>query len=216
MKRISKSDYESILEGAAEDIEEEMDDNLEAELIEERLNALREGRDEISEAEQLAAAAEPPRERSDGKIVGLSDQRTRPLTPSQMAFVQGVIEGKSKRQAYREAYPNTTAQDTTISAAAARLCKDPRIKRAIEAGWEETTEALSEDQAATRRYVMRALVALSKGAKQENSRLRALELLGRTANLFKETVQADKPITAEQLRKELVSHLKLVSPRKSV
>ena len=214
MKRVSREEYERILEEARDEAEKEADDNLLGALIDERLNALGAGGFEIGEAEQAAAAAESPRERSDGKIVGISEQRVRPLTAQQIAFAQGVIEGKSKRQAYRDAYPNSNAADTTVSACAAKLSKDPRVKRMIEAGWEETTEALADDQASTRRYVMRSLVALSKGGKQENTRLRALELLGRTANLFKEQVQVEKPITAEQLRRELAGHLRLLDVNK--
>jgi hypothetical protein len=216
MKRITREDYEDLLEAAGDEAEAQAEANLEAETIEARLNALSEGGFQLSEAEQLAAMADAPKERSDGKIVGISEQRARPLTESQIAFAQAVIEGKSKRQAYREAYPNSQAADKTVSAAAARLMKDARIKKMIEDGWEETTEALADDIAATRRYVMRALVALSKGAKQEGSRLKALELLGRTASLFKETqVQSDKPITADQLRKELSMHLRLVGNGKA-
>ena len=101
---------------------------------------------------------------------------------------------------------------STISAAAARLIKDPRVKRMIEAGWEETQEALADDRQATQRYVGRALVALSRGAKQEGTRLRALELLGKHCGMFKDTVQQqEKPITAEDLRKELAGHLRLVA-----
>lgn len=215
MKRITRTDYEELLDDAGQAIEDSISEAEEAALIEARLNALG-GGEALSEAERLAAQAEAPRERSDGKIVGISEQRARPLTPSQLAFVQGVIEGKSKRQAYREAYPNAQGADRTIGGAAARLCKDPRVKRAIEAGWEETTEVFSEDNAATRRYVMRALVALSKGAAKDSDRLRALELLGREASMFKDrqTTQ-EKPITADDLRRELQVHLRLVGNGKA-
>jgi len=92
------------------------------------------------------------------------------------------------------------------------LSKDPRVAKIIETGWEETTEALAEDAAAQRRYVARSLVALSKAGKQEGSRLKALELLGRAAGMFRDQQPtADKPLTADELRKELAGHLRLVS-----
>ena len=212
MTRVSKEEYERLLEAAGDEAEQEADENLTQALIDERLHALEAGGFELSEAEQAAAAAEPPRERSDGQVVGIGEGKVRPLTPSQMAFIQGVIEGKTRRQAYRDAYPNAQGNDSTISAAAARLIKDPRIKRMIEAGWEETQEALADDIQATRRYVGRALVALSRGAKQEGTRIRALELLGRTAGMFRDAQeQKQAPVTAEQLRKELAGHLRLLS-----
>jgi hypothetical protein len=81
----------------------------------------------------------------------------------------------------------------------------------LEDAWGETAEALTEDLAATKRYVLRQLLALSKGAKQEGSRLKALELMGKAAGVF--TPQADTEVTAptaDQLKRELSGHLKLL------
>lgn len=212
MTRVTKEQYEALLEAAGDSVEREADQNLLDETIAQRLAALADDGPGIGEAEQAAAAAQEPRTRSDGQIVGITDQRAKPMTKQMVKFAQGVIEGKSRVQAYRDAYNNTTGQTNTISAAATKLMKDPRVKRMVEAGWEETQEALADDIQATRRYVGRALVALSRGAKQENTRLRALELLGKNSGMFKDTVQPqDKPITAEDLRKELAGHLRLVT-----
>lgn len=165
-----------------------------------------------SEAERMAQAAEGPRQRADGNVVGTSEwKRQRPLTTSQMAFAQGLIQGKSMRQAYRDAYPNSGAADVTVSAAAGKLARDPRIAKLVRDAWEETQEALADDVAASKRYVMRQLVALSKQANQEGSRLKALELLGRSVGMFREQAASqDKPLTAAELRAQLAGHLKLV------
>jgi len=212
MTRVTREQYEELLEAAGDAVEQEADQNLMDETIAERLKALAGEGEEIGEAEQSAAQADAPRQRGDGQIVGMAEGRARPMTKSMVAFCQGVIEGKSRVQAYRDAYPESKAANNTVSAAASRLMRDPRVKRMIEAGWEETQEALADDIQATRRYVGRALVALSRGGKQENTRLRALELLGKHCGMFKDTVQAqEKPITAEDLRKELAGHLRLVN-----
>lgn len=165
-----------------------------------------------SEAERLAQSAEAPKTRGDGKVIGAEGwKRERPLTQGQQDFCRGVIEGKSLRQAYRDAYPTAQASDSSISASAARLIKDERIAKMIQSAWEETQEALADDMAATRRYVMRSLVALSKQANQEGSRLKALELLGRSAGMWREQqASQDKPLTAAELRAQLAGHLKLV------
>ena len=170
------------------------------------------GPEAYSGAEQAADDAEAPKTRADGNVVGAEGwKRQRPLTPQQQAFTAGVIQGKSLRQAYRDAYPNAQANDQSISATAARLMKDERISKAIREAWEETQEALTDDPQAMRRHVVRQLVALSKSAAQEGSRLRALELLGRSAGMFRDTMQAaDKPLTAAELRAALSGHLKLV------
>jgi hypothetical protein len=56
----------------------------------------------------------------------------------------------------------------------------------------------------------------SKQAKQEGTKLKALELLGKSAGLFTQG-DAEKPdvVTAEQLKRELGQHLKLVRERKA-
>lgn len=168
---------------------------------------------EQSEAERMAAAAEPPRQRGDGQPVGMEGwKRQRPLTASQQAFVQGVIEGKSYRQAYRDAYPNAGASDQSIASSAFRLSRDPRIQRLIQAGEEEQHEHLAEDFAATKRFVMRRLLGLSKAARQEGSQLKALELLGRAAGMWRDVQpQTEKPLTAAELKAALAGHLRLVS-----
>ena len=167
---------------------------------------------EISEAERLAAHAEPPVIRVDGKPRGTEEyKRVQPLTPSQMEFAKGCIAGKTMRQAYRDAYPNAKGSDQVITSAAYRLSRDERIQKALQEAWGETIEVLAEDTAATKRYVMKELLALTKGGKQEGSRLKALELMGRAAGMFQHATEAvaEKP-TAEQLKKELSGHLKLL------
>lgn len=176
---------------------------------------------EISEAERLASRAEPPVIRVDGKPRGTEDyKKIQPLTPSQMEFTKGCIAGKTMRQAYRDAYPNAKGSDQVITSSAYRLSRDPRIQKALQDAWGETIEVLAEDTAATKRYVMKELLALTKGGKQEGSRLKALELMGRAAGMFQ--IATDKPVdkpSAEQLRRELSGHLKLldnVKPMRSV
>jgi hypothetical protein len=173
---------------------------------------------EISEAERLAAHAEPPVIRVDGKPRGTEEyKRVQPLTPSQMEFAKGCIAGKTMRQAYRDAYPNAKGSDQVITSAAYRLSRDERIQKALQEAWGETIEVLAEDTAATKRYVMKELLALTKGGKQEGSRLKALELMGRAAGMFQHATEAvaEKP-TAEQLKKELSGHLKLLDNVKPI
>lgn len=167
---------------------------------------------DLSEAERLAAHAEPPVMRVDGKPKGADAySRPKPLTAPQMEFTKGLIAGKTMRQAYRDAYPNAKGSDQVITSSAYRLSRDERIQKTLQEAWGETVEVLAEDTAATKRYVLKELLALSKGGKQEGSRLKALELMGRAAGMFQHSTEAvaEKP-TAEQLRKELSGHLKLL------
>jgi hypothetical protein len=167
---------------------------------------------DLSEAERLAAHADAPPMRVDGKPKGADTySRPRPLTAPQMEFCKGMIQGKTMRQAYRDAYPNANGSDQVITSSAYRLSRDERIQKALQDAWGETVEVLAEDTAATKRYVLKELLALSKGGKQEGSRLKALELMGRAAGMFQQSTDATpEKVSAEQLRKELSGHLKLL------
>jgi hypothetical protein len=72
---------------------------------------------ESSEAERSADAAQAPSLRVDGRPYGSPAQR--PLTPQQQRFAELLIEGKAPKAAYREAYTNSSAADTTPSTPAA-------------------------------------------------------------------------------------------------
>jgi len=201
MGKTSKAEYKAELEQAMAEEENWGED---------------ESPDDLSEAEQLAHLAERPRLRKDGEHKGSSTPRPKPLSPRQVLFCQGVIQGKSLRQAYRDAYGNDTGSDASISASANKLMKDPRIKHILEEAWEETAEHLSEDLSASKRYVLKGLLALSKKAKQEGTKLKALELMGKACGLFTPTDVQDKAvITADQLKRELAGHIKLLEQGKA-
>ena len=173
---------------------------------------------DLSEAERLAAHASPPPLRADGKPKGADAySRPRPLTAPQMEFCKGMIQGKTMRQAYRDAYPNANGSDQVITSSAYRLSRDPRIQNTLQEAWGETVEVLAEDTAAAKRYVLKELLALSKGGKQEGSRLKALELMGRAAGMFQpQGAETVEKVSAEQLRKELSGHLKLLDNVKPI
>ena len=196
MSKASKAEYKAELDAAMEDVEEWGED---------------ESPENLSEAEQYAHAADRPKLRKDGRHKGSDVKRPKPLSPRQVLFTQRVIQGDSLRTAYRNAYANDTGSDASISASANKLMKDPRIKHILDEAWEETAEHLSEDLAASKRYVLKGLLALSKAGKQEGTQLKALELMGKACGLFTPMEVQDKaPITADQLKRELAGHLKLL------
>ena len=201
MSKASKAEYKEELDAAMEELEEWGED---------------ESPENLSEAEQYAHAADRPKLRKDGRHKGSDVKRPKPLSPRQVLFTQRVIQGDSLRTAYRNAYANDTGSDASISASANKLMKDPRIKHILDEAWEETAEHLSEDLAASKRYVLKGLLALSKKAKQEGTKLKALELMGKAAGLFTPTEVQDKAvITADQLKRELAGHMKLLEQSKA-
>lgn len=196
-KQMDPMEYLAALQGAEDDLE--------------RVNAQEPG-PAGSEAEQAAWASPQPGTRKDGQLRGAPDyRRVKPLTPKQIAFARGVIEGKSLKQSYRDAY-GSGATDESVAVMAHRLGRNPRIKALIADAWEETQEALAEDMAATRRYVMRRLLAHSK-AGSDMVQMRALELMARAAGLFRESDAGGKSpgATPDALKRDLAQHLRLVA-----
>jgi hypothetical protein len=162
---------------------------------------------ELTEGERLAHMADAPRRRADGGVV--TSDRYRQLTASQTAFVLGVINGKTLKSAYRDAYPNDNSTDQGISANANRLFKHPKVQDMLQDAWGEIAENLVEDMTATKRYVMKQLLEQSKTAKQEGSKIKCLELLGKASGLFTQAeVKDDKTVSADQLKGELAKYLR--------
>ena len=169
----------------------------------------------VSEAERLAAHAQPPVIRADGMPVGSDPyRRERPLTVQQISFAQGIVQGKTYRQAYKDAYANAKGTDASITSSAYKLSKDHRIQKIVQDSLDESIEHLAEDVASTKRYVLRQLLAHSKSARQEGTRLKALELMGKTVGLFIDKTETEvKTVSAEQLKQELGQHLKLIKSK---
>ena len=137
--------------------------------------------------------------------------RHREMTHGMRAFIAAKLAGSTSRDAYRQAYPNDKGSDATVSANAYKLSKHPLVAKALQDAWGQTEEALVEDMAASKRYVIQSLISLSKGAKQEGSRLKALELLGKASGAFTNAAPQEAPApSAAQLKQALAGHLKLL------
>jgi len=137
--------------------------------------------------------------------------RTREMSHSMKVFVAAKLRGETSKASYRLAYPNDTSSDSTISSTAYKLTKHPLVAKALADAAGQVDEALVEDMAASKRYVIQSLISLSRDAKQEGSRLKALELLGRAAGAFITAAPVEAPApTAAQLKQALAGHLKLL------
>ena len=168
-----------------------------------------------SEAKRLAAFADPPRtRRTDGKLICSPVVRQPPLTAHQIAFAQGVLQGKPLRQAYKDAYPNAKGADASISTSASRLLRDQRIQKALRDAQEADPELLMDDPTALKRYVLTQLLRCASQFKQEGSKIKALELMGKSVGLFVDKGEHTAiPVSADQLKKELAGHLRLLDNR---
>jgi len=83
------------------------------------------------------------------------------------------------------------------------------VQDMLQDAWGEIAENLVEDMTATKRYVMKQLLEQSKTAKQEGSKIKCLELLGKASGLFTQAeVKDDKTVSADQLKGELAKYLR--------
>ena len=172
---------------------------------------------DLNEVERLALHADAPPRRKDGQVVGSQVARPRPLSTAQLAFTQGIIQGKTYRQAYRDAYPNAKGSGESITTSAYKLSRDPRVQRLVQDAWEQTADVLVDDVVASKRYILKQLVTHSKQAKQEGTKLKALELMGKAVGLFKhEEASKNDQATPEQLKKDLAVHLRLLDNVKPI
>ena len=134
------------------------------------------------------------------------------LSAQQVMFVQGVLNGKTQKQAYRDAYPADRSNDRNICTTANRLLHSPKIEAFVQCINSNVEDLLVEDRGETRRYVFRELFALSKQAKGERHKIKALELLGKSCGVFepKEKDTVDNPPKA-MLKHALTERMRLVN-----
>jgi hypothetical protein len=175
---------------------------------------------ELSEAEKQAAASSPPQLRVDRQPVGSPDRKEwRLLTEGQQRFVDGIVRGKTQRQAYRDAFPNQTGTDRTVSAAAHTLLKNPRVITALEEAAEESVDYMVEDANALKRWVTKQLIIRVTGSKNDMGAFRGLELLARSAGMFIQTPSPeDVAPSALDIKSQLDKHLTMledVAPKRS-
>lgn len=136
-------------------------------------------------------------------------KKIRSLTKAQIDFAQAIISGRTLRDAYRIAYPYDESNPASISASANKLRKHPLIVKMLV---DDNPQTMVDDQSALRSFVMRHLLIMARTGKQEGSRLKALELVGRATNLFTtSSIPTPPPIpTAEEIKKELNEYLQSI------
>lgn len=138
--------------------------------------------------------------------------RDKRITPKMRAFASYIVQGMTPRNAYRKAYDCDESAESTIANNANKLLKDSRITLLLDSFWEDMKENIIADAVATRRHVMKELVKHSNDDKVNvGNRLKALEMMGRAVGMFTDRVESKiEEVSADQLKKELESHLHLL------
>lgn len=170
-----------------------------------------------SEAMRMAVAKIREKKTKTGKVFGVKpEKKERRLTIQQRMFVNALLAGKSKTEAYRSAYNVRTENDSSVYANANKLIKDERIAGLLGSLEETLKEKVIEDAVKTRRFVMERLHDRVLNAKTESAELKALELMGRAVAMFTDNVdQKVRQIDPKALKEELKGHLMLLSAEKA-
>ena len=140
------------------------------------------------------------------RVVGKEEK---PLTGKQEAFAKLVAGGAVLSDAYRECYAADSMKDSTVWSEACRLAQNPKVSARI--------KDIQADMEADRRTIERrreewVLKRLSEEADQADnasSRIRALELVGKTIGMFTDRVEQSETTerTASEIERDLRAKL---------
>jgi len=118
-----------------------------------------------------------------------------PLTIKQRAFVSEIVRGKLG--SYKEAY--ATVYDVTLTKAgkipkwveveASKLVASPKIALSIRDAIERKEQVVTASALRTKNYVVERLFRESQDSESDASRVRALELLGKSVAMFSDVVE---------------------------
>lgn len=84
------------------------------------------------------------------------------LTNKQEKFVLGLIEGKSQRASYREAYPKCKASDKTVDEYASRLLKNSKVLARYEELRGRLVQEAEDDAIITAKEVLSEIASIAK------------------------------------------------------
>jgi len=147
---------------------------------------------------QVSPKAKPTTGGSVGTSKGASPTGTRRksgknlllgLTTKQEAFAEAVVSGKSLSAAYREAYDAKGMTDEAVRVEASRLLIHPNVSlrvKSLNLEKEDQRRMLAVNRA---ERVLERLEKLADNAKSESAKIRANELIGKTAGLFIEQIE---------------------------
>ena len=132
------------------------------------------------------------------------------LTAKQEAFCQGVADGKMLVDAYSDAgyMPNGSAK-TQWEAASRLMSGNSKVMARVKAIQDDKEQSRRVIAQRREEYVLKRLQEEAEQAETDGSRVRALELLGKTVGLFtdKVEIEQDNDKTAAELEADLERRL---------
>ena len=135
------------------------------------------------------------------------------LTPKQRAFVEGIVRGKlgTHIEVYMSVYDVARTKTGGIPKHAyvdsSKLLSHPKISLAISKGLQRKEDSLVTSAHRTRSYVIEQLYKESKDSDSDASRVRALELLGKSVSLFSDVVETKESRSSDLVESEIDERL---------
>jgi hypothetical protein len=131
------------------------------------------------------------------------------LTIKQRAFVDEIIRGKlgSYKEAYAKVYDVTLTKQGKIpkwvEVEASRLIANPKVALSLHKAIQRKEDVAVASSLRTRNYVLERLMSESKEADSDATRVRALELLGKTVSLFNDTIEIKEARDSDDIEAEI-------------
>ena len=131
------------------------------------------------------------------------------LTIKQRQFVDEIIKGKlgSYKEAYAKVYDVELTKTGNIpkwvEVEASRLVANPKIALSIQKAIQRKEQSSVATSLRTRNYVIEQLYRESKEADSDASRVRALELLGKSVSLFSDVVETKEARTSDEVERDI-------------
>lgn len=135
------------------------------------------------------------------------------LTPKQKEYARNVALGKTKADAYREAY-NTKGKSNTVGTEVSRLSKNPSIALEVEAYREAIEAEKHRTPIQLRALVIHQLTKMALNDKVNDAqRIKSLELLGKVAEVgaFIDRKETTIINASSDIRARLMAQLKTIT-----
>ena len=135
------------------------------------------------------------------------------LTIKQRSFVNEIVRGKlgSYKEAYAKVYDvqltKTGKIPKWVEVEASKLVANPKIAISIQKAIERKESSLIASSLRTKNYVIDQLYKESQSSESDASRVRALELLGRSVALFSDVVETKEARDTSDIEQDIEERL---------
>ena len=136
-----------------------------------------------------------------------------PLTLKQRAFVNEIVKGKlgSYKEAYAKVYDVTLTKagkvPKWVEVEASKLVANPKIALSLHKAIERREHSVTASALRTRNYVIERLYKESKESESDASRVRSLELLGKTVAMFSDVLEERSARDREEIERDIEAKL---------